>query len=236
MMKSRILKVLFAACIAVTTTLQQSCLKDDLDYSNVPQAGFTMINLYDQADGIIHKADNNYIQAMNSPLQYKGINFVYLYPGNRRIQTLSLNGNVLLDSVYTIKDSLLYTSVVFSKPNATVGQLLIEDQLVENLEDSQVALRFFNLAKSNITADVFVDNTQLVDDRTFDGIPTSNHDKFDFVKASATAQKIIVKNQQDEVVAEKELKLNARRQYSIFLINKEESNTYEILIFEQYRL
>lgn len=218
---------------AVSTFILSSCLKDDLNSPNVPQAGFTMINVYDEANYIIHKADNNFIQTMNNPLSFKGINFVYLYPGNRKIQTIDPANKVLIDSTYTIKDSLLYTSIVYAKADNKVGQRLISDTLLNNLATNS-AYRFVNLTHDMINIDLYIGDTKVIDNRGYDGNTLiSNHYKF--VSQTSGTKKIIAKNNANETLAEKDLNMTAGMHYSIVLIKSTTENKYELIVHQQYR-
>lgn len=229
-MNKHIIKLFFLAVAG--TFLMTSCLKDDLNSPNIPQAGFTMINVHTGSEYIIHKADNNFIQTMNNPLHFKGINFVYLYPGNRKIQTIDPANKILIDSTYAIKDSLLYTSIVFSKAGNKIGQRLVSDTLLNNLSD-HAAYRFVNLAYDNINVDLYIGDSKVIDNRVYDGNNLiANHYKF--VAQSAGSKKIIVKNEANEILAEKDLNMHAKMHYSFVLIKHTAENKYELIIHQQY--
>lgn len=231
-MKTHIIKLFFL--FSICTFLLSSCLKDDfLNNDYVPQAGFTMINAHSATDYIIHKADNNFIQTMNNPLHFKGINFVYLYPGNRKIQTIDENNNILIDSIYTVKDSTLYTSFVYTKPNEKAGQRLSEDVLLSNL-GTNAAFRFLNFAHNQPTVNLSIGDTKVVENRAYDG-STVVADHYKFVSTASGAKKITIKNQANETLAEKDVTLHALMHYSILLIKHSDDNSYEILLHQQYR-
>lgn len=230
-MNKHIFKLFFISLFS--TFMLSSCLKDDLNSPNVPQAGFTMINVHSASDFIIHRADNNLIQTMNNPLRFKGINFVYLYPGNRKIQTIDADNKIIVDSTYSIKDSLLYTSFVYTKALNKVGQRMIEDALLPNLETNS-AFRFLNLAHDKINVDLFIGDTQTLDNRAYDG-ETFVANNYKFTSNATGNKRITVKNQAGQVLAEKEVDMKVRMHYSIVLIKNTTNNDYEILVYEQYR-
>jgi hypothetical protein len=217
----------------ISSFILTGCLKDDLNSPNVPQAGFTMINVYTGANSIIHKADNNFIQTMNNPLPFKGINFVYLYPGNRKIQTIDPSNKILIDSTYAIKDSLLYTSIVFDKADNKVGQRVVSDTLLNNLS-TNAAFRFVNLASDMINVDLYIGDTEVITNRSYDGntLVTSN---YKFVSQSSGNKKIIIKNNANETLAEKDLNMLAGMHYSFVLIKHTTENKYELVAHQQYR-
>lgn len=219
----------FASIFLFTLLVITGCLKDDTS-PILPQAGFTMINLYSNANFIIHRADNNYIQTMNNPLGYKQIDFAYLYPGVRKIQSIDNQNKVLIDTAYTIKDSLLYTSFLFDKSSNKAGQLLVED-IITNKSDNNPSIRFLNFDKSKIV-DVFFDNEKVFAERGFDGesIDKSN---FSFIPKTAGKRKIIIKDASETKIAEKEFEFTNKTYYSIVFI--ESNDTYEILIYTQYK-
>lgn len=219
---------------AITSTLlMTSCLKDDLNSPNVPQAGFTMINVHTGSNYIIHKADNNFIQTMNNPLLFKGINFVYLYPGNRKIQTINASNTVLIDSTYAIKDSLLYTSFVFTKADNKIGQHIAVDTLLTNLNTNS-ALRFLNLAYDKINVDLYVGDTKIIEERSYDG-NTLVLNNYKFTTQSSGAKKITVKNNANETLAEKDVNMVGGMHYSFVLIKHTTENKYELIAHQQYR-
>jgi len=223
---------LFFLAVLSTLTLT-SCLKDDLNSPNVPQAGFTMINLYTGANSVIHKADNNFIQTMNNPLPFKGINFVYLYPGNRKIQTIDSSNKILIDSTYAIKDSLLYTSIVFDKADNKVGQRVVSDTLLSNLSTNG-AFRFVNLSFDRISVDLFIGDTKVISNRAYDG-NTLVPNNYKFVSQSSGNKKITVKNNANEMLAEKDINILAGMHYSFVLIKHTTENKYELVVHQQYR-
>ena len=233
-MNIHILK-LFSILI-LSSIILTSCLKDNDDLNNldVPQGGFTMMNVYSSTNFVIHKADNNFIQSMNSPLQFKGINFAYLFPGNRKIQTIDFENKILIDSTYTIKDGLLYSSIIYTKTNEKAGQILTEDKLLSDIGNN-AAYRFLNLANNMTEADLYIGDTKVVDNRAFDGANfITNNYKFESIVSGA--KKIIVKNQADEVLAEKDITLNTKVHYSMILIrNMKNNNNYELIVYEQYK-
>ena len=230
-MNTRIFKLIFT--LTLGSLIISSCLKDDfLNSDRVPQAGFTMINVYPGTDFIIHKADNNYIQTMNNPLQFKGINFVSLYPGNRKIQTIDKANTSLIDSTYSIKDSVLYTSFVYSKPNAKAAQHLIEDKLLDNLA-SNSAFRFLNLAYNQPIVNLYIDDAKVIENRVYDGNLVADHYKF--VSTASGLKKITVKNQANETLAERQVNLTNSMHYSIILVKLTAEDKYELIVHQQYR-
>jgi hypothetical protein len=230
-MNTHIIKLLFLA--VASTLMMTSCLKDDLNSPNVPQAGFTMINVHTASSHIIHKADNNFIQTMNNPLVFKGINFVYLYPGNRKIQTIDASNEILIDSTYAIKDSILYTSFVFTKADNKIGQHVVQDTLLNNLATNS-AFRFLNLANDNIDVDLYINDTKVIDDSSYDG-NTLVRNHYKFLTQSSGAKKIIIKNNANDILAEKDVNMVAGMHYSFVLIKDTAENKYELVAHQQYR-
>lgn len=230
-MNTHIIKLLL---LAITSTLlMTSCLKDDLNSPNVPQAGFTMINVHTSSPHIIHKADNNFIQTMNNPLTFKGINFVYLYPGNRKIQTIDASNKLLIDSTYAIKDSLLYTSFVYTKTDNKVGQHVSSDTLINNLNTNS-AFRFLNLAYDKLSVDIYIGDDKVIENRIYDG-DTFIKNNYKFTAQASGDKKIIVKNTANDILAEKEIKMSAGMHYSLILIKHTTENKYELIAHQQYR-
>lgn len=230
-MNTHIFKLFFLAI--ASSLVMTSCLKDDLNSPNIPQAGFTMINVHTGSNSIIHKADNNFIQTMNNPLPFKGINFVYLYPGNRKIQTIDPTNKILIDSTYAIKDSLLYTSIVFSKAENKVGQHVVSDTLLNNLSTNS-GIRFVNLAYDKINVDLYIGENKVFANRTYDGNTLSNN-SFKFVSQSSGQKKLIAKNSAGDTLAEKDINLSTGMYYTLILIKHNTENTYELIAHQQYR-
>ncbi|MCA5005757.1 DUF4397 domain-containing protein [Sphingobacterium bovistauri] len=212
------------------------CMKDSDELLNdlPPQAFFTMINAYEGSDFVIHKADNNFIQTMNNPLLFKAINFVYLYPGNRKIQTIDKQNNIIIDSTFTIKDESLYTSIIFRTLGNKAGQHLIVDSLVNNLATNS-ALRFLNLAEGTHNINVFLSNTAIISNRNFDGT-TADLNHFKFVPQQSGFNKIIIKDESNQTLIEKDINLAPGIHYTIALIKSSiDENKYEIIAHQQYR-
>lgn len=218
------------------TLLFSSCMKDsDLSPNDnmIAQAGFTMINAYTGSDYVVHKADNNFIQTMNNPLTYKAINFVYLYPGNRKIQTIDKENRILLDSTYAIKNAHLYTSIVFKKPGNKLGQHLVADSLLTNTA-SNSAIRFLNLAENKNNLDVYIGDTKVVSERDYDGNTTIlNHFKFFSQNSGSTT--VTIKDQEDNLLIERTINFAAGMHYTFILLNTSKENNYELLVHQQYR-
>lgn len=233
-MKTKFIHLLITCVLG--TGILSSCLKDDLSPNspNIPQAAFTMINLYSIAPYVIHKADNNFIQTMNRPLQFKEINFVYLYPGNRKIQTIDHNNEVLIDSTFTIKDSTLYTSFVFDKPNNKAGQILTTDKLLNNLE-TNAGVRFLNLSKDEIAVDAYIGDVKIADNRAYDGANTAqNLTNYLFVSQQSGDRKITIRNSSDEILVEKDFNFKAKMHYTLTLVKRSTANEYDLWIYTQY--
>ena len=230
-MNKHIFKLLFVSLFS--TFFLSSCLKDDLESPNVPQAGFTMINVHSASNYIIHRADNNFIQTMNNPLLYKGINFVYLYPGNRKLQTIDADNKIVIDTTYTVKDSLLFTSFVYTKPANKVGQRMVEDALLGNL-DSKSAYRFINLAHDKVTVNMYLGDAVEREDHAYDGdAVVANHYKFQ--PTDTGTKRITIKNQAGQTLAEKDVNLRAHLHYSLVFIKNTANEDYDLFVYEQYR-
>ena len=232
-MNKNIFKLFFI--LTLGTYFMSSCLKDDLNEYNdyPPQAGFSMINAYSGSDFVIHKADNNFIQTMNEPLRFKEINFVYLYPGNRKIQTINKENKILMDSTFSIKNGSLYTSFLFTKSGNKLGQHLVSDTLVDNLA-SNSAIRFLNFAFDKNNIDVYLDDTQIIENRNFDGNAVV-FDHFKFISQPSGVNKITVKDANQSILAEKELTFSAGIHYTLLLIKSSGENKYELIAHQQYR-
>lgn len=230
-MKTNIFKLL--TTLVIGAFLLSSCLKDDLQSPRIPQAGFSMVNIFSSSTFLINKADNNYIQTMNNPLRFKEINFIYLYPGNRNLETFDDKNNLILDSTFTIKDSLLYTSFIFNKTKDLAAQQLVEDKLL-NTDESNAAFRFLNFSYDKLKIDLYSDDKKIIEDRNFDG-NALNLENFQFTNIHSGEHTFVVKDKNNLPIIQKEVNLKSHIHYSLMLIKNSLNDQYELLITDQYR-
>lgn len=198
-----------------------SCLKDNDNMGYYPQAAFTMVNAYSPTNAVIYQADQNAIQSPMNPLVFKSYTFAYLFPGNRRIQTIASDSKTIVDTLYSFKDSTYYTSFVYGtieKPR----HLISTDKLLSNLE-TKAAIRFLHLANNIGKVDVFVgdEQTPRFDDRNFS--ESLKSEETTFTQQNSGKQKIIVKDELGNKVLEREFDFAAGLHYSLILIGDKEN-------------
>lgn len=192
-----------------------SCLKDK-DYEEVPVAVVTMVNSYVSSNGVVYAADNNTIQYNYNPLPYQQYDFFRIFPGSRRIRIFTENNNQLVDETYTFKDSTYYTSFIYGWQE-DVRHLMTEDQILENL-GTQSGLRFLHLSPSEGKVNVYLDDkeTLLYGERAYEGEEESENTVF--IPQSSGKHTLIITDEEDETLLEREYTFEEGRHYSIILI------------------
>lgn len=200
-----------------------SCMKDDdRDY---PQSVLTMVNGYVSANGVIYASDNNVLQYSYNPLKYQNYDYVYnIFPGNRRIRIYTDNNQELVDENYTFKDSTYYTSFIYGWQE-DVQHLISEDKLLTNLNE-QAGIRFLHLSPSEGEVNVYLNDKEslLFGDRIYEGENEAEENTHILFTPQATGkQTIIVSNEEDETLVEREYTFEKGRYYSIILIGDSNS-------------
>lgn len=211
-----------------------SCMKDDNDY-DYPQSVLTMVNGYVSASSVTYAADNNSI----SNLPYKSYNFAYLFPGSRRIRVIDNANEQLVDEIHTFKDSTYYTSFTYGWQE-DVKHFIVEDQLLTDLGD-QMGLRFLHLSPSEGNINVYIDDTStlLYGDRGYEGDESTeeavNHLTFEAQESGTRT--IIITDENNETLAQREYSFEKGAHYSIILIGDSNSLAMPLYIgvVSQYR-
>lgn len=200
-----------------------SCMKDDnRDY---PQSALTMVNGYVSANGVIYTSDNNVIQYGYNPLKYQGYEHFYnIFPGSRRIRIYTDNNQQLVDENYTFKDSTYYTSFIYGWQD-DVQHLISEDKLLANLGE-QTGIRFLHLSPSEDNVNVYLNDKEnlLFGDRIYEGEnEEEENEHILFTPQTSGKQTIIITDEEDETLVEREYTFEKGRHYSIILIGDSNS-------------
>lgn len=201
-----------------------SCLKDNDEIANYPQAALTMVNAYTPSHHIYHRADNNSIQTNGNPIQYKAYTYAYLFPGNRKLSTLDDANKTILDTTYSFKDSTYYTSFVYG--NITKSrQLITQDKFIADL-GTKTGLRFFHLANNQSKVNVYLgtnETTAIYPNRIFEGSEAINNPNSTFTAQTSGKQKVTIKDENNTTLIDREYDFVAGKYYSIILIGDKNS-------------
>ncbi|MBL1408355.1 DUF4397 domain-containing protein [Sphingobacterium faecale] len=226
-MKTQTIKLFFIALLSVSVL--SGCLKDNDDINNVPRARLSMVNSYSPVAYIVHMADNNNLTSHHNPLKYNQFNNfppTFLYVGNRKIKTISPENKTLIDTVYTFKDSSSYTSFVFGTLE-NPKQIITEDKSVE-MQGSKSALRFFHLANNTTKVNVYLNSleSQIYKNREIEDILTGENLKHaDFAVQNSGKNKIIITDESNKILIEREYDFAQGKYYSILLTGDKNSTT-----------
>ena len=213
-MKKINVKLFFTAILGVLCL--SSCLKDNDQVGYYPQAVFTMVNAYSPTQAVIYRADQNAIQSPLNPLTFKSYTFSYLFPGNRRIQTIASDSKTIVDTLYTFKDSTYYTSFVYGS-ESTPKHLIATDKLLGSL-DNKSALRFLHLANNIGKVDIYIGDEETARFPAKDPSSVQPSDDLVFTAHNSGKQKIIVKDEHHTKILEREFDFAPGIHYSIILI------------------
>lgn len=217
-MKTQTIKLFFVALLSVS--FLSGCLKDNDDINNIPRSVLTLVNAYSPAPYITQMADNNYLTTGYNPLEYNTYSAIpqSLFTGNRKIKTLSPNNQILIDTVYTFRDSTYYTSFVYGTAELP-KQIISEDKSVEQLNDKS-ALRFFHLANNTGKVNVYLNTkeTAIYSAREIeDALIGENLEHAKFVAQANGKTNIIITDAENNTLIERTVDLAAGRYYSIIL-------------------
>lgn len=147
-MKKLSLIVAFVASVA----LLGSCLRGT-DPEPERVGGITFVNTFIEAREAFYYVDRNIIQGLN-PLPYRsyGPQWPVYYPGeDRRLEIYSTyQDNRLVDTAFTVQDSVYYSSIVFGTHDDP-RHFVTEDRIPEDVDDpgAIAAVRFYNLANTD---------------------------------------------------------------------------------------
>lgn len=147
-MKKLSLIVAFVASVA----LLGSCLRGT-DPQPEQVGGLTFVNTFIEAEAAYYYVNRNAIQGLD-PLPYRsyGPQWPVYYPGeSRRLEIYSTyQDNRLVDTTFTVRDSVYYSSIVYGTHDAP-RHFVTEDRIPEGVDDPRAiaAVRFFNLANSD---------------------------------------------------------------------------------------
>ncbi|NGM61782.1 DUF4397 domain-containing protein [Sphingobacterium sp. SGG-5] len=229
---------LLMAGLLVLATLN-SCMKDD-DYEEVPVGVVTMVNGYVSSNGVIYAVDNNTIQYSYNPLPYQKYDAFRIFPGNRRLRIFTETEEQLVDETYNFEENTYYTSFIYGLQE-DARHLLTKDQLLENL-GSESGMRFFHLSPSAGQVNVYLDNkeTLLFGERTYengDGEEVEDDENIQFVAQSSGKHTIIITDEADETLVEREYTFKEGWHYSIILIGDDSTDVRKLYlgIVEQYQ-
>ncbi len=214
-----------------------SCMKDN-DYEEIPVAVVTMVNGFVSSNGVVYASDNNPIQPNYSPLLYQQYDFFRIFPGSRRIRIFTDTNNQLVDETYTFKDSTYYTSFIYGWQE-DIHHLMSEDLLLENLGNKS-AIRFLHLSPSEDQVNVYLDDkeTLLYGERAYEGEEEDeDSENTSFVAQNSGKHTIIITDQDDETLIEREYTFEEGRHYSIILIGESNSMARPLYlgIVKQYK-
>lgn len=217
-MKTQTIKLFFAALISVS--FLSGCLKDNDDINNIPRAVLTLVNAYSPAPYIVQMADNNYLTTGYDPLVYNTYSAVpkSLFTGNRKIKTIAPDNKVLVDTVFTFKDSTYYSSFVFGSAEMP-KQIITEDKSVAELNDKS-ALRFFHLANNVGKVNVYLNNKDaaIYSAREIEDVLVGESlTHATFVAQNSGKTNIIITDESNNTLVERSVDLAAGRYYSIIL-------------------
>lgn len=236
-MKTKTIKLFFTALLSVS--ILSGCLKDNDDINNIPKAAFTMVNAYSPASSIVHLADNSYLVSPSAPLNYNQYtNYPkFLYTGNRKIKTISVDNKVLMDTVYTFRDSSYYTSFVFGTTDKP-KQIIAEDIGVEDLNNKS-ALRFFHLANNTAKVNVYLNSKEnpIYSNRTIEDVligESIEHAKF--IGQNSGTNNIIITDENGITLIERSFSFAQGKYYTIILTGDKNSQDKPLYIgiVEQY--
>lgn len=230
-MKTKTIKLFFIALLSVS--FLSGCLKDNDDMNNIPRAVLTLVNAYTPAPYITQMADNNYLTTDYDRLEYNKYSSLpkTLFTGNRKIKTISPENNVLVDTVYTFRDSSYYTSFVFGSAQAP-KQIITEDKSVDNLGNKS-ALRFFHLANNTAKVNVYLNSkeTPIYSNRSIeDVLAGENLAHANFVAQNSGKTNIIITDENNNTLIERTVDFAAGRYYSIMLTGDKNSTEKPLYI------
>lgn len=209
--------------LALLVLSMSSCLKDN-DVAPIPLAGFSMINAYPDAEAVVYFADQNAIRHPNSPsLLYRHQHPVIekLFTGNRKISVIDVNrpDETLIDTTFTAKDSTFYSAFLYGIEDQ-VKQIITTDKAVDNINQDESAIRFFNLATGAGAVSVEIDGEAIpaFGDRTIE-TGTSAEDNQQFMVYKSGTFTITVKDENNNVLISREsVDLNPRTYHSLILV------------------
>lgn len=217
-MKRITFKLLFAVLLGTLTL--SSCLKDN-DYEPVPHAVLTMVNAFTGTNSVGYFAENTNINTYGN-IKYQHPDFRNLFVGNRRIRIIDEQQKVLVDSNFTFKDSLYYSSFIFGE-QAKFDHILVEDASVTDL-GSNTAYRFLHLSNSDAKVSVYIgsETEPVFSDRETEDA-TSQLTSKTFISKPAGTHKIVVKDEDGATIVEREFQFESKAYYSLVLIGEKDN-------------
>jgi hypothetical protein len=194
-----------------------------------------MVNGYVSASSVTYASDNNSVR--NIP--YKSYDQSLIFPGSRRIKILTNTNKLLADEIYAFNDSTYYTSFVYGWEEEP-QHLITEDQLLSNLNE-QIGLRFLHLSPSEGKINIYLDekDTPLYGNREYEGENATDdeNDHIVFKPHSRGKHTIIVTDENDDTLFEREYTFETGIHYSLILIGDSNSTNTPLYlgVVPQYR-
>jgi len=234
-MKTKTIKLLFVALLGMMSL--SSCLKDNNnDLINVPQGAFTMMNAYTSTPAVRYLFDNKY----TDHIAYKSYVSALAYAGKRRISIVSTNNELIVDTLYSIKNGAYYTSFVYGT-GKKAKHIITQDSLLKDLGNTNAGLRFLHLAENTDKVNVYFNSkeTPIFKDRAVqDPILTEENIKDTWFQPGVSGmQNIIVTDANNNTLLERKFEFKAGKYYTISLVgDKNKTNTpLYIGVLEQYK-
>ncbi len=141
-------KLSLIAAFVASVALLGSCLRGE-EAAPVPAGGMTFINTFIEANQVAYRLDQSYIQDQFNPLDYRSYGFGLLFAReNRRLEIYSAYEQArLVDTTFTIRDSVFYSSIVYGTHDDPRHFVTI-DRIPDGVDDPRevAAVRFYNLA------------------------------------------------------------------------------------------
>ncbi|HMR19230.1 MAG TPA: DUF4397 domain-containing protein [Sphingobacterium sp.] len=202
-----------------------SCMKDnDQDY---PEAILTTVNSYLSANGVLYGVDNSALQPNYSPIPYQRYDSYRFLEGSRRLRIFTDNNQPLVDEIYTFKENTYYTSFIYGWQE-DVRHILSEDKLLADITN-QSGIRFLHLSPSEGKVNVYLNNKQtpLYEDRGYEGEEDDSdqeeNEHLIFTAQNSGKHTIIITDEDDELLIEREYTFESGVHYSIILIGDSSS-------------
>lgn len=228
---NKVLPLLFLVAVLLTT----ACSKNDSAPQYLPQAALRMVNAYSASESILFTENNNYLNSPYAPLKYSEYtsNLALLFPGNKRLRVYNNENEVISDTTVNLKDSTYYTSFVFGN-TSEAKNLIATDIRLTNLNNENIGLRFLHLASNLENVNVYFDKieTPIYQNRAPEQIliPNGSNSSTLFKEQAKGKKKIIITDQNQNLILEKEYDFNHSGYYSIVLIGDKNSTTKPLYI------
>ncbi len=147
-------------CSVVGLLVFNSCLKDDDNYTPIPNGFMLYVNAFPEEDALFYFIDGRSISNNIAPITYKSYTATRLFTGSRKLEVRPANSSkTIIDSTLVIKDATAYTSFVYGTKELPQFALA-EDKAIPNLGD-KFGLRYYNFANGVEETNLFLsDDTE----------------------------------------------------------------------------